>query len=133
MKMPNGGFNPAINVQLATDTASRAILGVAVSNEGSDNAGLSEPMRQQVEKRTGGRVSQHLVDGGYLRRDDLERAHTASVELFVPPKPAPEGPRRDHEWKPKKATAQRCGPGTSAWQTRKEKRFISSGRRPARP
>ena len=97
MKMPNGGFNPAVNVQLATDTASRAILGVGVSNEGSDNAGLSESMRQQVEQRTGGKVSQHLVDGGYLRRDDLERAHTAAVELFVPPKPAPEGPRRGHE------------------------------------
>src|SRR6202041_440544 len=56
MKMANGGFNPAANVQLATDTESRAILGVAVSNEGSDSAGLSEPMRQQVEQRTGGKV-----------------------------------------------------------------------------
>ncbi len=28
MKMPNGGFNPAVNVQLATDTESRAIVGV---------------------------------------------------------------------------------------------------------
>lgn len=27
MKMPNGGFNPAVNVQLATDTESRAMLG----------------------------------------------------------------------------------------------------------
>src|SRR6266581_5166939 len=35
MKMPNGGFNPACNVQLATDTESRAIVGVEVSYEGS--------------------------------------------------------------------------------------------------
>jgi hypothetical protein len=28
MKMPNGGFNPAVNVQLATDTQSRAIVAV---------------------------------------------------------------------------------------------------------
>jgi hypothetical protein len=41
MKMPNGGFNPAVNVQLAADTASRAILGAEVSDEGSYNAGLS--------------------------------------------------------------------------------------------
>ena len=53
MKMPNGGFNPACNVQLATDTESRAIVGVEVSNEGSDSAGLSEPMREQVEQRSG--------------------------------------------------------------------------------
>jgi transposase len=55
MKMAHG-FNPAANVQLATDTESRAILGVEVSNEGSDSAGLSEPMRQQVQQRTGGKV-----------------------------------------------------------------------------
>ena len=53
MKMSNGGYNPAVNVQLATDTESRAIVGVEVSNEGSDSAGLSAPMRQQVEERTG--------------------------------------------------------------------------------
>ncbi len=100
MKMPNGGFNPAVNVQLATDTESRAILGVEVSNEGSDNAGLSEPMRQQVEHRTAGKVRQHLLDGGYMRKDDLERAHAASVELFVPPKPSVSGPRQGRELEP---------------------------------
>src|SRR5260370_34652194 len=88
MKMPNGGFNPAVNVQLAADTQSRAILAVQVSNEGSDNAGLSAPMRQQVEQRTGGKVQQQLIDGGYLRKDDIEAAHAEGVELFGPPKPA---------------------------------------------
>jgi hypothetical protein len=111
MKMPNGGFNPAVNVQLATDTesrgphgqvfvrgvGSRAILGVEVSNEGSDNAGLSEPMRQQVEQRTGGKVQQHLLDGGYMHKGDLERAQTAGVELFIPPKMAQDTTRRGRE------------------------------------
>lgn len=78
MKMPNGGFNPAVNVQLATDTESRAILGVEVTNEGSDSAGLSEPMRQQVERRTAATVQQHLLDGGYMCKGDLERAHAAA-------------------------------------------------------
>lgn len=100
MKMPNGGFNPAVNVQLATDTESRAILGVEVTNEGSDNAGLSEPMRRQVERRTAGKVRQHLLDGGYMRKDDLERAHADSVELFVPPKPSVSGSRQGRELEP---------------------------------
>jgi transposase len=39
MKMPNGGFHPAVNVQLATDPESRAIVGVEVSQEGSDSGG----------------------------------------------------------------------------------------------
>src|SRR5580693_7736945 len=34
MKMANGGFNPAYNVQLASDPLSRAIVGVMVSNGG---------------------------------------------------------------------------------------------------
>src|ERR1700734_2641717 len=101
MKMANGGFNPAANVQLATDTVSRAIVGVEVSNEGSDSAGLSEPMRRQVEQRTGQGVKQHLMDGGYLRNEDLEQAHAAGVELFLPPKPARNPSRRGHELEPK--------------------------------
>jgi transposase len=101
MKMPNGGYNPAMNVQLATDTQSRAIVGVEVTNEGTDSAHLSEPMRQQVEQRTKGKVKQHLVDGGYLRIEDIEQAHGQGVEMFVPPKPARVPKNRGHELEPK--------------------------------
>jgi transposase len=97
MKMPNGGFNPAVNVQLATDTVSRAVLGVQVSSEGSDSAGLSEPMRQQVEERSGEKVQQHLLDGGYLRTVDIEQAHANEVELFMPPKTAKSPKNRGRE------------------------------------
>jgi transposase len=116
MKMANGGYNPAANVQLATDTVSRAILGVEISNESSDSAGLSAPMRQQVEQRTGGKVEQHLVDGGYLCMQDIVEAHQQGVELFVPPKPARNPNNRGQELKPK--------PGDSdailAWKQRME-------------
>src|ERR1700723_3371651 len=102
MKMANGGYSPGGNVQLATDTESRAVVGVEVTNEGSDSAGLSEPMRQQVEQRTGGKVEQHLVDGGYLRTEDIVQAHEQGVELFVPPKPArnPQNRGRELDSKP---------------------------------
>ena len=101
MKMPNGGFNPAVNVQLATDTESRAIVGVEVISEGSDSVGLGEPMRRQVEERTGGKVQQHLVDGGYMRGEDIEQAHEQGVELFVPPKPARLSRNRGRKLEPK--------------------------------
>jgi transposase len=100
-KMPNGGFNPAVNVQLATDTESRAIVGVQVTSEGSDSAGLSEPMRQQVEERSGGQVEQHLLDGGYLRTADIEQAQADGVELFMPPKTAKSPKNRGRELEPK--------------------------------
>jgi len=101
MKMPNGGFNPAVNVQLATDTESRAIVGVAVSSEGTDSAGLSAPMRQQVDERSGGKVEQHLLDGGYLRTTDIEQAQAGGVELFMPPKTAKSAKNRGRELEPK--------------------------------
>ncbi len=114
MKMPNGGYNPAVNVQLATDTASRAILGVEVSHEGSDSAGLSAPLREQVEKRTGGQVREHLLDGGYLRTQDIEEAHERGVELFVPPKPARNPERRGRELEPKPGESE----AVRAWKQR---------------
>jgi transposase len=114
MKMANGGYNPAVNVQLATDTESRAILGVEVSNESSDSAGLSEPMRQQVQQRTGGKVEQHLVDGGYLRMEDIVEAHQQEVELFVPPKPARKPENRGYELEPKPSDSE----AIRAWKQR---------------
>ena len=114
MKMANGGYSPGVNVQLATDTQSRAILGVEVSNEGSDSAGLSEPMRQQVEKRTGGKVEQHLVDGGYLRTEDIVQAHQQGVELFVPSKPARNPQNRGRELEPKPSDSE----AVQAWKQR---------------
>jgi len=41
------------------------------------------------------------MDGGYLRNEDLEQAHAAGLELFVPPKPARNPSRRGHELEPK--------------------------------
>ena len=114
MKMPNGGFNPAYNVQVATDTESRAIVGVDVTNEGSDSAGLSEPMREQVQGRSGRPVEEHLVDGGYLRTEDLERAHGEDVALFVPPKPARKAERRGHELDPRPGDSE----AVRAWKER---------------
>ena len=114
MKMPNGGFNPAVNVQVATDTESRAIVGVQVSNEGSDSTGLSEPMREQVEQRTGKKVQQQLLDGGYTRRQDIEDAHQQKVELFVPPKPAKNPKNRGHELEVKPGDSE----AVRAWKKR---------------
>jgi transposase len=87
MKMPDGGFRPAVNVQLAVDTASRAVVGVDVTDAGSD-AGLTGPMRAQVERRAGRAVAEQVVDGGYLVMGEIEAAAAGGgPTLFVPPKP----------------------------------------------
>src|ERR1700720_3023865 len=114
LKMPNGGFNPAWNVQLATDTKSRAIVGVEVNHEGSDSAGLSQPMREQVEQRSGCAVKQHLLDGGYLRIQDIEDAQQRGGGLFVPPKPARTLLRQGRELEPKPGDSE----AVLAWKRR---------------
>lgn len=94
MKMPNGGSNPAYNVQLAADPVSRAIVGVDVSNEGSD-AHLSAPMRQQVRRRleriaeaTGESpaIKEQVLDGGYADIEEVKAAEKEGVTLIVPPR-----------------------------------------------
>lgn len=113
MKMPNGGFNPAYNVQLATDPASRAIVGVSVSNCGGD-APLSEPMREQVERRTGGTVEEHLVDGGYMSLDVIDRTTADEVALYMP---VPE-PNKDAKVDDRFARRKEDTDAVAAWRAR---------------
>ena len=72
MKMANGGYNPAHNVQFATDTASQVIVGVDVTNQGTD-AGQMTPMVEQIEERTGIRPQEVLVDGGFTTNQGIQQ------------------------------------------------------------
>jgi transposase len=114
MKMPNGGYNAAVNLQFAADPRSGAVVGVEASNEGADSAGLSAPLRQQVEERTGEKVKEHLMDGGYLRTQDIEEAHQQGVALYVPPKPARHPEKRGQELQPKPGDSE----AVRAWKQR---------------
>ena len=71
MKMADGGFRPAYNVQFATDTKSTAIAGVSVDNIGSD-MGKMLPMNDALAGQYGTRPRQHLADGGFAKLDDIE-------------------------------------------------------------
>jgi transposase len=95
MKMGDGGFRPALNVQLATTTdQARVIVGVAVTHRGSDQ-GESTPMLEQIEKRTGKRPSELLADGGYNQHDAIDAAAAKQVTMLAPvPKPR-KGDTRD--------------------------------------
>ena len=72
MKMADGGYRPAYNVQLATDTESQVITGVEVVNSGGDQ-GKMAPMVEQHEERYGETPEEMLVDGGFVKKDDITR------------------------------------------------------------
>lgn len=82
MKMPDGGTRPAFNVQFATDTASQVIVGVDVTNQGTDH-GLMTPMIDQIEDRTGQRPQDYLADGGFNTHEEIDTLNDPS--LSAPP------------------------------------------------
>ena len=51
--------------------AERSVVGVEVTNDGSD-AGLSELMRQQVEQSDGSEVKEQLLDGGLVKLEVID-------------------------------------------------------------
>lgn len=110
MKMPDGGFRPAYNVQVVADTASRAIVGVGVTTEGTDKA-QSEPLREQVQERTGSTVEDHLMDGGFVKLEQIERAEKAGVKVYAPPQQS----RKDADPCRVRETD---SPEVAAWRTR---------------
>jgi transposase len=97
MKMGDGGFRPAFNVQFATTTdAARVIVGVEATNRGSDT-GQAAPMLAQIEQRTGVRPAELLVDGGYAQHDAIDEAAEQAVTLYTPvPKPRKGATRDPH-------------------------------------
>lgn len=98
MRMGDGGYRPGYNVQLATDTASRIILGVQVSNAGTDSK-LAEPMIEEIERRTGGSPSEYLADGGFVSETSVEEVSRAGVMLYAPV-PARRGVEDPHQPRP---------------------------------
>jgi transposase len=89
MKMPDGGYRPAFNVQFATDVGSRVTVGVYVTNAGNDFGELL-PMGEEIKRRTGKLPPVLLVDGGYAARENIEEAANRGTTVYSP---VPEPPR----------------------------------------
>jgi len=88
MKMGDGGFRPAYNVQYATAGSEmggpRTIVGLEVSNDGSDMGKLT-PMTEQIEERCGQLPETMLADGGYAKHEDIAALRRKGVDALVSP------------------------------------------------
>jgi transposase len=113
MKMGDGGFRPAYNVQYATAGSSlggpRTIVGIQVTSSGSDMGSLT-PMAEQVQERTGKLPGTVLADGGHAKHEDIARMEAKGIKVIVPvadnAKPLEEMTNAD--------------PGVLAWRQRME-------------
>jgi hypothetical protein len=90
MRMPDGGFRPAYNLQIATDVDSQVIVGVEATNKGSD-AGLAVPMVEQIVKRVKSQPKGYLFDNGFATREDITTLTQKGIEVYAPP-PSPRKP-----------------------------------------
>lgn len=93
MKMGGGGFRPAYNAQLATDTGTQVVVGVDLGDAGSD-MGQVAPMVEQIGQRCGKAPEEVLVDGGFVSPKDIEQvaAKEPGVKVYAPvPRPKDAG------------------------------------------
>ena len=92
MKMADGGFRPAYNVEYSTACRGQVIVGVDVVTVGSDQGQLP-PMLDQIENRFEHRPKEVLVDGGFANLKDIEKVQAGKTcEVYAPVvKPKKEG------------------------------------------
>jgi len=84
MKMADGGFRPAYNVEYATTCDGQVVVGVDVVMVGSDR-GQMPPMLDQIEGRFGRRPKEVLVDGGVASLEDIQAVQSGGeCKVFAP-------------------------------------------------
>src|SRR6266581_1992683 len=83
MKMADGGFRPAYNMQIVAEPKSQVIVAVDIDTSGSDR-GLARPAIEALHARDC-RPFDYLVDGGFTKNDDIEWAHATGTTLWCPP------------------------------------------------
>ena len=109
MKMADGGFRPAYNMQIVSTPGNQVIVAVDIDGSGSDR-GLA---RTALEALGGAGIapSDYLVDGGFTKNDDIEWAHESGTRLSCPPT------KSKHGTDPY-AARHDDGPGMTDWRQR---------------
>lgn len=114
MKMADGGYRPAYNVQVATDLDALVIVGVDVTNAGSD-AGQMVPMVAQIESDYQQLPKEYYVDGSFATTEDIETVSAKGVVVYAPLKEEEEQKAKGIDpYTAKKGD----GAGVAAWRQR---------------
>ena len=87
MKMGDGGYRPAHNVEFVTDLDNLTIVGADVVNAGTDS-GQMGPMVEQIEAEQEPLPSdaEYYVDGGFVTQVDIEKVGERGLTLYAPVK-----------------------------------------------
>jgi transposase len=113
MKMADGGFRPAYNIQLAGAAEQQVVVAVDVETKGSDRGRL-RPMIERIKARFRRTPKRYLADGGFHKNDDIEwaaRPANGPIKVYCP------APKNKHGTDPY-APRPDDGPGVAAWRRR---------------
>lgn len=86
MKMADGGFRPALNVHLVTDTKSKVIAAVEVNNHGTDQR-MTIPLAEQVHQRHEKNPTEWLEDGGCVTALGIDALDERGTKIIAPIRP----------------------------------------------
>jgi Transposase and inactivated derivatives len=113
MKMADGGYRPALNVHLVSDTKTKVVAAVEVNNHGTDFR-MDVPLAEQVHERHGKNPSEWLEDGGCVTLDGVDKLAERGIDVIAP--------IREPRARGKKATEVRStdSEAVAAWRTRME-------------
>lgn len=114
MKFADGGYRPGYNVQFSTDTATGVIVGVQVTNEGTDNEQLP-PMLEQIQEHFGQVPREAAVDGGFASKEAIEQATELGCTVYAPLK---EEEKQLSEGKDPYAKKKGDSPAVADWRAR---------------
>lgn len=84
MKFPDGGYAPGYSVQFSTDTNSGVIVGVDLTNSGTDYEAFL-PMLKQIQQRYQQTPAEALCDGGFVTIEAIEQAAAQGCIFYAPP------------------------------------------------
>lgn len=114
MQMSDNGYRPAYNVQFTTTTDTKIIVGFDVINQGND-AGQMQPMIEQIEERIGEVPDNHLADGGFATKKDIEAVAEMGTTAYTPVKEEEQQKAKgQNPFEPKKGDK----PAVAAWRQR---------------
>ena len=113
IKMGDGGFRPAYNVQLSADTATQIITGADPVDTAGDYGQLPAAVQQHVERYQKA-PEEILVDGGFAKKEDIEQVSPpqGGTTVYAPVQKSKKDERDPHIPRPSDS------PALAAWRMR---------------
>jgi transposase len=111
MRMGDGGWRPAWNVQITSDVETGLVCGVGVTNAGSDH-GLLGPAVRRIRDAFDRNPAAVLADGGFVALADIETLEDCGIAVHAPL------PVHRKDGAPPPVIREDDSPGVAAWRAR---------------